>query len=94
MKLVGATKWYVMRPFLGSALKQGVVAGLIAVVMICGVVYGAESYTLEGIKMLDYREVGIIIGAVMSLGVVITLLFSAFAVNKFVNMKSNKIYLY
>ena len=94
MKLVGATKWYVMRPFLGSALKQGVVAGLIAVIMICGVVYGAESYTLEGIKMLDYREVGIIIGAVMSLGVVITLLFSAFAVNKFVNMKSNKIYLY
>ena len=94
MKLVGATKWYIMRPFLGSALKQGIVAGLIAVIMICGVVYGAESYTLEGIKMLDYREVGIIIGAVMSLGVVITLLFSAFAVNKFVNMKSNKIYLY
>ena len=94
MKLVGATKWYIMRPFLGSALKQGVVAGLIAVIMICGIVYGAESYTLEGIKMLDYREVGIIIGAVMSLGVVITLLFSAFAVNKFVNMKSNKIYLY
>ena len=94
MKLVGATKWYIMRPFLGSALKQGIVAGLIAVVMICGIVYGAESYTLEGIKMLDYREVGIIIGAVMSLGVIITLLFSAFAVNKFVNMKSNKIYLY
>lgn len=94
MKLVGATKWYIMRPFLGSALKQGVVAGVVAVVMICGVVYGAESYSVEGIKMLDYREVGIIIGAVMTIGVVITLLFSAFAVNKFVNMKSNKIHLY
>jgi cell division transport system permease protein len=62
--------------------------------MICGVVYGAESYTIEGIKLLDYREVGIIIGAVLAVGVLITLLFSAFAVNKFVNMKSNKIYLY
>jgi cell division transport system permease protein len=44
--------------------------------------------------MLDYREVVIIIGAVMAVGIVITLLFSAFAVNKFVNMKSNKIHLY
>ncbi len=94
MKLVGATKWYIMRPLLGSALKQGLVAGVTASLMICVVVYGAESYTIEGIKMLDYREVGIIIGAVVALGVVITLLFSAFAVNKFVNMKSNKIHLY
>jgi cell division transport system permease protein len=94
MKLVGATKWYIMRPFLASAFKQGVVAGVVAVVMICGVVYGAESYTVEGIKLLDYREVGVIVGVVLTIGVVITLLFSAFAVNKFVNMKSNKIHLY
>ena len=94
MKLVGATKWYIMRPLLGSALKQGVVAGVVASLMICGVVYGAETYTIEGIKMLDYREVGIIIGVVMAVGIIITLLFSAFAVNKFVNMKSNKIHLY
>ena len=30
----------------------------------------------------------------MVIGVVITVAFSAVAVNKFVNMKSNKIYLY
>lgn len=94
MKLVGATKWYIMRPFLASAFKQGVVAGVVAVAMICGVVYGTESYTVEGVKLLDYREVGVIVGVVLTIGVVITLLFSAFAVNKFVNMKSNKIHLY
>ena len=44
--------------------------------------------------MLNYNEVGIIVGALVVVGVVITVLFSAFAVNKFVNMKSNKIYLY
>ncbi|MBO5894593.1 MAG: permease-like cell division protein FtsX [Alistipes sp.] len=94
MKLVGATKWYIMRPFLATALKQGVVAGLVAALMICGVVYGVENFTLEGLKMLDYGEVGNIVGGVVVLGVVITLLFSVFAVNKFVNMKTNKIYLY
>lgn len=94
MKLVGATKWYIMRPFLGSALKQGLIAGFVAAVMICGIVYGAESFTVEGLMLLDYREVAIIVGSVVAVGLVITLLFSIFAVNKFVNMKSSSIHLY
>lgn len=94
MKLVGATKWYIMRPLLISALKQGIIAGVVAAVMVVGVVYGVDSYTPEGLMLLDYKEVGIIAGALLAVGILITVLFSAFAVNKFVNMKSNKIYLY
>ena len=94
MKLVGATKWYIMRPLLASALKQGIVAGVISAIMVVGVVYGVNSFTPEGLALLNYTEVGIIAGALLSVGVVITTIFSAFAVNKFVNMKSNKIYLY
>ena len=94
MKLVGATKWYIMRPLLVSALKQGIVAGVISAIMVVGVVYGVNSFTPEGLALLNYTEVGIIAGALLAVGVVITTIFSAFAVNKFVNMKSNKIYLY
>ena len=94
MKLVGAKKWYIMRPFLSSALKQGFVAGLLAVVLLLGVVYGAESYAINGVEMLGHKAVGVILGSVLVLGVTITMLFSAFAVSKFVNMRSNKIYLY
>jgi cell division transport system permease protein len=83
-----------MRPLLASALKQGVVAGIVAAAMVVGVVYGVDSYTPEGLMLLDYSEVGIIAGSLLAVGVLITVLFSAFAVNKFVNMKSNKIYLY
>lgn len=94
MKLVGATKWYIMRPLLASALKQGIIAGIIAGAMLSGIVYGAEIFTPEGITMLALREVGIILGGLIAIGVIITVCFSAIAVNKFVNMKSNKIYLY
>lgn len=94
MKLVGATKWYIMRPLLASALKQGIVAGVIAAAMVVGVVYGVDSYTPEGLALLDYREAAVIAGAVMIVGILITVSFSAIAVNKFVNMKSNKIHLY
>lgn len=94
MKLVGATKWYIMRPLLASALKQGVWAGIIASVLICLAVYGVDMLTPQGVAMLDYVEVAIIVATLVVVGVVITLLFSAIAVNKFVNMKSNKIHLY
>lgn len=93
-KLVGATKWYIMRPLLGDAIKQGLVAGIIAAMLVCLTIYGVENFTPQGIVLLPYREVAIVVGAMVCVGVVITLLFSAMAVNKFVNMKSNKIYLY
>ena len=94
MKLVGATKWYIMRPLLGNAFKQGVVAGIVAAIMVVGVGYGIEEIMPDGVAIVNYREVATIVGALVVVGVVITVLFSAFAVGKFVNMKSNKIYLY
>lgn len=94
LKLVGATKWYIMRPLLGSALKQGVWSGVISGLMIAFTVYGVELFTPQGIEMLDHMAVGIIIASTLVVGVTITLIFSAVAVNKFVNMKTNKIYLY
>ena len=94
MKLVGATKWYIMRPFLGNAVKQGLASGVIASALMAGVVYGAESHAIDGIRMLAMGDVATIVAVVVALGVVVTVLFSAVAVNKFVNMRSNKIYLY
>ncbi len=94
MKLVGATKWYIMRPLLASALKQGVVAGLVAASSVVALVYGVMRLMPSEVTMLGYEEVGVIVGGLVVVGVVITLVVSAIAVNKFVNMKSNKIYLY
>ena len=94
MKLVGATKWYIMRPLLGDALKQGVWAGVIASALVSLAVYGTDLFTPRGIELLGQMEVALIVGSLVLLGIVITVLFSAAAVNKFVNMRSNKIYLY
>ena len=47
---------------------------------------------LSSPELLEAAAV-ILVGMVV-VGVVVSLLFTLFAVNKFVNMKSNKIYLY
>ena len=94
MKLVGATKWYIMRPFLVNALWQGLWGGLIAGVMVIGLVHGAQRVMPVSIEVLNYLEAAIIIAGLVVLGIFITIAFSAAAVNKFVNMKTNKIHLY
>lgn len=94
MKLVGATKWFIMKPFLGSALKQGLWSGLLAALLFVAAVYGLSEAVPELTTLAEWQRVGVMFGGLVGVGMVLALLFSAMAVNKFVNMKSNKIYLY
>ena len=94
MKLVGATKWFIIRPFLWDSVKQGVWSGIIAASLFGAMIYGVDQKMpeLSSPELLEAAAV-ILVGMVV-VGVVVSLLFTLFAVNKFVNMKSNKIYLY
>lgn len=93
-KLVGATKWYIMRPLLGTAAKQGLWAGLIAALLFCAALYALNGTLPEIVSIAELRKIAIIVGSMIGLGFAISILFTTFAVNKFVNMKTNKIYLY
>ena len=94
LKLVGATKGYIMRPFLSTAAKQGIWAGAAACVMFIASLYALSGAMPEIISTSELLKVAITAGAMLVGGMLISLLFTVFAVNKFVNMKSNKIYLY
>lgn len=94
LKLVGATKGYIMRPLLATAAKQGVWAGLAASVLFCAALFGLSGALPEIMAASELTKVAIVVGSMIVVGVTISLLFTSFAVNKFVNMKSNKIYLY
>ena len=94
MKLVGATKWFIMRPFLWSAIRQGIASGVLAAVLFAVAVYGLVETVPELSTLADLERVAVLLGVLIGCGVLLSLLFTGFAINKFVNMKSNKIYLY
>ena len=94
LKLVGATKGYIMRPFLATAAKQGLCAGVVASVLFGGSLAALSGAMPEIISTSEIVKIAITVGAMLIGGLLISLLFTSFAVNKFVNMKSNKIYLY
>ncbi|MBQ4279903.1 MAG: permease-like cell division protein FtsX [Rikenellaceae bacterium] len=94
MKLVGATPGFIMRPFVGSSVWQGIYAGLIASAMFAGMLVGMN----EGLPELRFAGQNVqalaIMGAMLVGGVVISVIFTTFAVRKFVRMKSSGIHMY
>ncbi len=94
LKLVGATKGYIMRPFLATAAKQGLWAGIIASLLFIGSLAALSGAMPEIIATAELIKIAIVVGTMILTGLVISLLFTTFAVGKFVNMKTNKIYLY
>lgn len=94
MKLVGATKWFIIRPFLGRSLLQGLLAGVVAIMLFVAALFGLQ-YSLPGFEvMAQLQMVAVVAGAMVVLGIVLSTLFTFVAVNKCVNMRSNKLYLY
>lgn len=94
MKLVGATKWFIIKPFLGRSALQGIIAGVVATVLFVLTLFGVD-HTLPEVAVLEQIELIAIIAAIMvATGVAIAMLFTTISVNKFINMRSNKIYMY
>ena len=89
MKLVGASKWFIMKPFL-----HGVYAWLIAAAMFLALVAGLGEGLPEVTFLAESRPVYYVLCGMLLLGILISALFTLFAVNKFVRMNTTKINLY
>ena len=94
MKLVGASKGFIMRPFLWDSFKQGLVSGLIATALFMAMIAGLNRKLPDVMMLAGDMPILIIVGAMMAGGVVISLLFTTFALNKFINMNTARIHLY
>ncbi len=94
LKVVGATKWFIMRPFVRRSALQGFLAGIIAATLLGGTLYGLD-YVVPGIGIFPkWEEAGFIAATMVIVGIAVAVLCTLPVVNRFVNMKSNKIYLY
>lgn len=94
MKLVGASKWFIMKPFLGRSILQGIYAWIIAAAMFLALVAGLGEGLPEVTFLAEARPVYFVLCGMLLLGILISALFTLFAVNKFVRMNTTKINLY
>ncbi len=94
MKLVGATRGFIMRPFLWNSVLQGVYAALIAAAMLMLMIAGLNEGLPDVHFIRGHMQLAVILGALLAGGVLISLVFTAFAVRKFIRMNSSRIYIY
>lgn len=92
MKLVGASWNFIRRPFMRRAIGTGVVAALLACVLLGGGVYALYNYEPGLLAIITWRELTATGVAVLLFGIVITALCSYFSVNKFLRMTAGELY--
>ena len=92
MRLVGATPWVIKWPFIRRNLLMGVEAALLACVMLAGVYYYSVSRVGITLFPLTSTNIGFLISVVLLCGLIITFFASLAATNRYIRMKTNKLY--
>lgn len=92
MQLVGATGFFIQRPFIVGGILQGLYASLIAILLILAVLYGLRREIPEFFEMNDYLMFAQLFGLVALLGMVISGLSTLFAVRRYLRTDTRKIY--
>lgn len=92
MRLVGATKFFISRPFLGQAFFQGLIAGLIANVYLLVTLYIIRNEFNQLFTLLEPSALGLLIALVVALGVLICVVSTGFVVRSMISLNKDELY--
>jgi cell division transport system permease protein len=92
MQLVGATRGFIRRPFLYRGAASGFTASLIALAILFSLVYLLQKEFEGVVSLRDYDVLAILALGVILIGMLINWISTFFAVNKYLNIKTDKLY--
>jgi cell division transport system permease protein len=92
MRLVGATRWFIVKPFLWRSLLQGVFSGVIAIMLLTGVLYVVQNEFGEITGFIDDVQLLLLFLSVIVMGMFISFVSTFFAANRFVGISADKLY--
>ena len=92
MKLVGAKRAFIRRPFLNRAIIQGSLSGIISALILGGIVYLVYEDLPELFAILDIKLIILVLGGIICVGILLCLISTYFIVNRLVSMTGDDIY--
>ena len=92
MQLVGATAGFIRKPFLLNGIKHGIISGIIANLILGGIIYAALKNIPDLEKVTDVSMMIYLFGIVLALGVFISGISTFFAVRKYLRLSSEELY--
>ncbi len=92
MTLVGATSWVTRRPFVLRNMLMGLIAGIVALIVLSGLVYYVEFEMGLFLFPITWMNVAFVCGVVLGSGLLITLFASLIATGRYIRMDNNSLY--
>ena len=92
MKLVGAKWSFIRRPFVRKNVWSGVVAAILANLILLGVSYFLVQYNPELVVIFTPEILIIVAGSVLIFGIFITFISSLLSINRYLRMKESQLY--
>ena len=92
MKLVGATRRFIRRPFIIRAVFQGLLAALIAIALLAGLLLILRRSFASLFEVFSVQTQLIVMGIIVASGVLICVLSTFFVVNRLVSLSKDELY--
>ena len=92
MKLVGATNKFIRKPFILNGISQGILSGLIGILLLMVVLFGLHKEMPELLEIQDIPSMGIILFGILLFGILISAIVTNLAVGKYLRMKEDELY--
>jgi len=92
MRLVGATKGFIRRPFMIQAIFQGLISSLLTILLLMGLLSLAQREFADIYRLLDYEFLIMLFGSIVLVGVGMCLLATYFVINKIVKIDTGALY--
>ena len=92
MQMVGASKNYIRFPFLKRSFFLGGIGALLANIIIIGGIYGYKKELSGILTTNDIKTTAIVVAIVFTMGFLISLLSTWFALNKFLRLKFDELF--
>lgn len=93
MQLVGATEGFVMKPFLKTFMIQGLIAAVVALILITVVLYGIQDYLPEMNLSQSNGYIMTIYLSIIALSLILTMASTVVSMKKYLNADIDRFYM-
>ncbi|MBX5437977.1 MAG: ABC transporter permease [Thermoflavifilum sp.] len=92
MQMVGATRWFIAKPFDKKSIWNGFISAVLAIIGICVVIYAAEQILPELRVLQNNLQLAILFVCLIAVGILISLISTHRAVMKYLRTRVDDLY--
>ena len=92
MYLVGATRTFISKPFILKGFRQGVIAGVIAGLMLAGFLLLSTKFVPDLLQLQDENVLLVLFAGIVLVGVIISAFSALLAVLRYLRLKTSDLY--